>query len=153
MMRLVNFLGAAERAVIIGLSLATLLMIFADIVGRELIGGGIYWASRFGVYGFIFIALLGLPLATERALHIRPQVLERVLAAAPEHVRMLLEHGIAALINGALGGICLLYVLSSVRLAECDPVTGVPLWTILLALPYGFFSTTLRHLCLMGFKS
>ena len=149
MMRFVRLLGKLERVVIIGLFAATLLTIFVDIIGRELIGGGLYWAGRFGVYGFIFIALLGLPLATERALHIRPQVLERVLATLSEYARALFEHGIAALINGMLGVVCLLYAWGSVRLEESDPVTGVPLWAVLLALPYGFFSAALRHICLI----
>jgi TRAP-type C4-dicarboxylate transport system permease small subunit len=120
--------------------------LFADVLGRELFGQGIFGAQKFAVYCNAIAGLLGFAAVVHAGGHLRISAVDQ-LFPGPWHAT------IARLGDLVSCGMCVLlgiyaasYVLSTMRLGETDLLFYAKLWPMQLVLPYIFFSAAIRYL-------
>lgn len=141
-------LQGMQRLEQVGTTLAFAVMVIVlgwDILGRELLGGGKIWATPVAVYANIFLAFIGIGVASAHGAHLRPRFLDRL---GPRRWDATLERiGDAgfALFGAAAAGLCLSMLRESIELAETDPVLPVQIWPLQGILVAGFALAAVRH--------
>lgn len=128
------------------LAFATMVAVLGwDILGRELLGGGKIWATPIAVYCNVFIAFIGMGVASAGGAHLRPKFLD---GAAPRALDGLFNRftdiGFALFSVGA-GWLCLKVTQESVQLAETDPVLQWQVWPFQVILVVAFGIAAVRH--------
>lgn len=129
------------------LAFATMVCVLGwDILGREVFGGGKIWATPIAVYCNVFIAFIGMGLASAGGAHLRPKFLDN---AAPQALdgafNRLTDIGFALFSVGA-AWLCLKVTQQSVQLAETDPVLQWQVWPFQVILVVAFGIAVVRHL-------
>lgn len=133
------------------------LLLLADVVGRELLGMALRWAGApyVGLPGAAKIAVLALIVATFAGLgvvagggtHLRPRLgwtgLPRAWDAALDRI----ADAVTAAGLGAAAACSAVMVGESRALGLLVPTLQWPVWPFQLALPLGFGSAALRHVC------
>ena len=144
--RLLDALFALEKWVAIAAFAVVTVCLFADVIGRELFGQGIFWAQRVSVYGATIAGLLGFALCTARGGHLRPLSFDKLFPAA-------LNVPVNRVADLVSFGICMFlatygteFVVNSFRLGERGQALDMPLWPVQMILPYCFASAGLRYL-------
>ena len=139
-------LQSLERAVAVAAILAAALALIADLVGRELLGQGIFGAQRAAVHLTFIAGMFGFVLAVGSGAHLRVKAAD---AAVPMHWRASVDR------LGSLTSMALLlalawtsaqFVLETQAIGERSPTLGIPIWPIQALMPYAFFSAALRYL-------
>jgi TRAP-type C4-dicarboxylate transport system permease small subunit len=131
-----------------GTTLAFALMVLAlgwDILGRELLGGGKIWATPVAVYANVFIAFVGMGVASAAGSHLRPRVLDRFAPRAADALFDRFTDAGFALFAAGAGVLCWRVLRESVQLEETDPVTQWPVWPFQGFLVAAFAIVVLRH--------
>jgi len=142
---LLRGLGRVEQATT---TLAFALMVVVlgwDILGRELLGGGKIWATPVAVYANVFIAFIGIGIASAGGAHLRPHFFDR---AAPNGADALFSRftdiGMALFAVGA-AVLCWRVMTESIDLQETDPVLQWQVWPFQGFLVVAFAIAVLRH--------
>ena len=117
-------------------------LLIGDVVGREVLGKGIFGAQKMAVYCAIVAAFLGLSLATSANMQLRPSFLDH-LFKGPMVDR--LGDGFAAIFYAFMAVIAILFIQQSMEFSGRAAVLYWLLWPIQLIIPYALFSTGLRH--------
>ena len=144
--RLVEALYLVE-AWIAGLGLGLVaIALFADVVGREAVGSGIFGAQRSAVYGMIVSAFLGLTLATHKGRHIRIEGFDRLVPEAARPLVVRLGHFVSLVICLFLGYWSAEFVLVSFEQGERGMALDVLVWPFKIVLPWAFASAGIRYL-------
>ena len=117
-------------------------LLIGDVVGREVLGKGIFGAQKMAVYCAIVAAFLGLSLATSANMQLRPSFLDH-LFKGPMVDR--LGDGFAAIFYAFMAVIAILFIQQSMEFSDRAAVLYWLLWPIQLIIPYALFSTGLRH--------
>jgi TRAP-type C4-dicarboxylate transport system permease small subunit len=132
----------------LGTTLAFVVMVLVlalDIVGRELLSGGKIWAKPVAVYANVFIAFVGMGIASAGGAHLRPRFMDKL---APEPLDALFDRftdvGFALFSIGA-GWLCWVMLKESIALAETDTVLPWKIWPFQGFLVAGFAFAALRH--------
>ncbi len=120
--------------------------ILADVIGRELFGGGIWGAAKFAVFGTVTAGFLGIGLATHAGMHLRPQFADSWIPARFEPAMQRITPLVTAIIFFFLGVLSFLYVRETFEYGQLAPVLDWPMWIIQLVMPYAFFSNGVRNL-------
>lgn len=140
-----NALQRIEGAVA-ALAYATVaLLLMGDVLGRELLGEGIFGAPKMAVYAAIVAGFLGLALATGAGSHLRPAFLDGVF---PDHLDQRIwqiADAISAIVYLALAWIAIEFVMSTRESGDRAAVLYWVLWPIQIVMPYAFFSCAFRH--------
>jgi TRAP-type C4-dicarboxylate transport system permease small subunit len=135
------------EAWVAGLALAVVAAaLFADIVGRELIGSGIFGAQRTAVYGMIISAFLGFVLASHSGRHIRIEGLDRIVPQALQPAIVRLGHLTSLAICLYLAYWSADFVAVAIEQGERSMAINVLVWPIKLILPWAFLSAGTRYL-------
>lgn len=117
-----------------------------DIFGREVLSSGKIWATPIAVYMNVFIAFIGMGVASSGGAHLRPRFMDRL---APKALDALFDRftdiGFALFCVGA-GVLCGQMVKETIELAETDPVLQWPVWPFQCFLVAAFGLGALRHL-------
>lgn len=140
--RFLRALNAVESIVAALAYVIVAALLIGDIVGREILGKGIFGASRMAVFAAIIAGFLGLSLATAANAHIRPGFMDWVLPGAWADR---IGDVFACVFFGAAGVFAILFVIQSYDYQEKAAVIYWQLWQIQLVIPYAFFSTALKH--------
>lgn len=117
-------------------------LLIGDVLGRELLGKGIFGAQKMAVYCAIVAAFLGLALATSANMQLRPSFLDH-LFKGPMVDR--LGDGFAAVFYGFMAVIAILFIQQSMEFSDRAAVLYWLLWPIQLIIPYALLSTGIRH--------
>ena len=117
-------------------------LLIGDVVGREVLGKGIFGASKMAVFAAIIAGFLGLSLATAANAHIRPAFMDWV--ARGSWIWRVGDAFACAFFIGA-GIFAILFVMQSYEYKEKAAVIYWQLWPIQMVIPYAFFSTAARH--------
>lgn len=140
-----KFLLRLEQA---GTALAFAVMVGVlawDIAGRELFGGGKIWATPIAVYANVFMAFIGIGIASAHGTHLRPRFMDGL---APKALAPLFDRftdvGFALFAAGA-GVLCGRMVQETLQLQETDAVLQWPVWPFQLILVTAFALATTRH--------
>jgi TRAP-type C4-dicarboxylate transport system permease small subunit len=131
-----------------GTSLAFLTMVVVlglDIFGRELLGNGKIWATPIAVYCNVFLAFIGIGIASSTGSHLRPRFFDKLAPKAMDaNFARFTDVGFALFCIGA-GYLCWRITRDSVQLQETDPVLQWQIWPFQVFLIAAFALATLRH--------
>jgi TRAP-type C4-dicarboxylate transport system permease small subunit len=141
-------LKALQRLEQVGTTLAFVVMVGVlawDIAGRELLGGGKIWATPIAVYANVFMAFIGIGIASAHGTHLRPRFFDGLApkTLAPAFDRFT-DAGFALFAVGA-GVLCWQVVQESIQLQETDPVLQWQVWPFQVILVAAFALTAIRH--------
>lgn len=117
-------------------------LLIGDVVGREMLGKGIFGAQKMAVYCAIVAAFLGLSLATSANMQLRPSFLDHVFKG-PMTDRI--GDAFAATFYIFMAVIAILFIEQSMEFKDRAAVLYWLLWPIQLIIPYALFSTGVRH--------
>jgi TRAP-type C4-dicarboxylate transport system permease small subunit len=125
--------------------LVMVLVLGADILGRELLGSGKIWATPIAVYANVFISFIGIGIASASGQHLRPKFMDRL---APRQfdagLDRLTDAGFALFCSGA-SLLCYRMLQQSIDLQETDPVLQWQVWPFQGFLLAAFALASLRH--------
>ncbi|MFK7963482.1 MAG: TRAP transporter small permease [Burkholderiaceae bacterium] len=142
---LLNTLQRIEGAVA-ALAYATVaLLLMGDVLGRELLGEGIFGAPKMAVYAAIVAGFLGLALATGAGSHLRPAFLDGVCPERFDRYVWQIADLISAIVYLGLAWVAIEFVLSTRQSGDRAAVLYWTLWPIQMVMPYAFCSCALRH--------
>ena len=141
-------LSALTRFEQVGTTLAFVVMVGVlgwDILGRELLGSGKIWATPIAVYANVFVAFIGIGVASAGGAHLRPKFFDKAVPAAWNgFFERLTDAGFALFCAGA-AWLCLRMLNDSVKLEETDPVLQWQIWPLQTILVAAFGIAVLRH--------
>ena len=143
--RLLSRIAQFEKLLAIVAFALLVLVVFADVVARELSGAGLYWASRTGVWANVAIVMAGFGLASAQGAHLRPRFADGWLPDSWSRALSFLQHALMALFSLAIGLLAARVVLGSWRLGEVAVDLFLPIWPIQLLLPLAFFVAAVRY--------
>lgn len=138
-------LGQVERAICFTAFMVMVIVVFIDVVFRELTGGGLHWASQAGVYANLFVVMFGLGVASADGRHLRPRFADCWLPDSWQPVLIRLQELLMALFCAAFAVIAATVVQDSIQLAERSAVLGVLIWPFQLVIPVAFGIAGVRH--------
>ena len=117
-------------------------LLIGDVLGREILGKGIFGAQKMAVYAAIVAGFLGLALATASNMQLRPSFLDHVFKG-PMTERI--GDGAAAAFYFFIAVIAVQFIMLSMEYQDRAAVLYWLLWPIQLIIPYALCSTGLRH--------
>jgi C4-dicarboxylate transporter DctQ subunit len=147
MRQLLDWLDRWERRLCVAAFSVLALVLFVDVLLRELSGNGVPWATQTGIFANLVVALFGMGLATSAGSHLRPRFADSWLPGAWDAA---LRRGGNFLSAGLLLFFALIglqFVLETYRLEESATVLRIPLWPLQLLIPASFISTAVRYTC------
>jgi TRAP-type C4-dicarboxylate transport system permease small subunit len=142
---LLRLLLAGERWLAVTAFIVLVAVVFADVLSRELSGGGLYWASRVGVWANVLVVMAGFGLAASDGAHLRPRFADGWLPQSWAGALEFLQQITMALFCLAIAILSLWVVLGSWQLGEVDIDLFLPVWPVQAALPTAFFAAALRY--------
>lgn len=145
--RLLAWLTRVERGLCIAAFAVLVLVLFADVLSRELTAAGLYWAPQVGVWANVLVVAAGVGLASAAGVHLRPRFADSWLPRRWAPVLAVLQHACTALFCGAAGWLALLVVLESRRLGAVSLDLFLPIWPVQALLPAALFAAAIRHAC------
>lgn len=149
-------LATLYRAEIVVACIAFVLVamaLFADVVGREVMGNGIFGAQKFAVFCTAIAGLLGFAIVVHSGGHLRVSVVDRMFPESWHPTMMRLGDIISGAICVFLGLYAVEFVMKSAQLGESDMVFRIKLWPIQMVLPYLFLASALRYFCFAAFPA
>ena len=117
-------------------------LLIGDVLGRELLGAGIFGAQKMAVYAAVVAGFLGLALATSANTQLRPAFLDHLLRG-PVVDRV--GDAFACLFYLFLAVVALQFIQQSMEFEDRAAVLYWLLWPIQIVIPYALASTALRH--------
>lgn len=124
---------------------ALIILVFADVVSRELTGSGLHWARQAGVYANIIVVMIGLGLASDGGAHLRPRFADGWLPPRWTPALRRLQHALMAAFCVAFAGVALGVVLESAELGERSAALQIVVWPVQAVIPLAFGLASLRH--------
>lgn len=144
--RLAHTLQALEMGVAVAAILLAAAALVADLVGRELLGQGIFGAQRAAVFLTFIGGFLGFALATGTGSHLRIKATDHLLPAAWAPALERLGSVVSVVILLALAFYAGRFVLETKGVGERSPTLNIPIWPIQALMVWAFASAALRHL-------
>ncbi len=134
-----------ERIIAIAAFGVLVLVLFGDVLSRELSGSGLHWSAEAGVYANVFLVLAGFGMATAQGSHLRPRFADGWLPQAWEPGLQRLGFLLTAVFCACLCAYSIQLVLETLALGERSLRLGWPVALIQLVLPLAFFAGALRN--------
>lgn len=129
----------------IGLLLVAAVLL-ADVVGREIVGSGIYWGPRLASYSTTVAGMLGFSIVVSAGGHLRPKFLDNTFPESWSQSVDRVADLIAAMLCGFLLWHSALFVLSTAEMGTRAIALDMPVWIVQFVVPYVFASAGLRYL-------
>jgi TRAP-type C4-dicarboxylate transport system permease small subunit len=121
----------------LALTLGTLAL-FADIVGREILGQGIFGAQRTAVYCMAVAGVLGFSYVVSQGGHLRPTVIDKLLPASLDFTMSRVGDFVSGVICCGLAYAAFLFVRGTFEIGEYSMTLPIPIWTVQIILPIAF---------------
>jgi TRAP-type C4-dicarboxylate transport system permease small subunit len=141
-----NGLQRLEKLLVVAAFLLLVVVVFGDVVSRELTGAGLYWASQVGVWANVLVVMAGFGLASADGAHLRPRFTDSWLPRSWEPALCRAQHLCMALFCVAIGMLAARVVFGTWQLGEVSLELFMPVWPVQLFLPLAFAAATVRHL-------
>ncbi len=138
-------IGRFEQVVTFSCFMLLIVVVFADVVMRELVGTGLHWARQVGVYANLFVIMFGIGLASAAGTHLRPRFADQWLPASWSDVLDRLQDGFMALFCAGFAVVATGIVYEGFVLSERSAVLGIVTWPFQAVLPLVFMVATFRH--------
>ncbi|MGB0505722.1 MAG: TRAP transporter small permease [Pikeienuella sp.] len=117
-------------------------LLIGDVLGRELLGVGIFGAQKMAVFAAIVAGFLGLALATSSNSHLRPTFLDPLLKG---QVFDRIGDAMSCVFYLFMAAVAVQFIQLSIEYNDRAAVLYWLLWPIQLVIPYALASTALRH--------
>lgn len=117
-------------------------LLIGDVLGRELLGSGIFGAQKMAVYAAVVAGFLGLALATAANSQLRPAFLDHVFKGA---LVDRIGDAVAAGFYIFMAYVAVLFIQQSMEYQDRAAVLYWLLWPIQIIIPYALASTAIRH--------
>jgi len=121
------------------------LVVFGDVLYRELFGTGLHWARQTGVYANIVVIMFGMGLTSATGQHLRPRFADSWLPEAWDSFLNRCQDGGMALFCMAFAWFAGEVVADSFTLAEQSAVLGIYIWPFQAIIPLAFALSACRH--------
>jgi len=144
---LLNNLQAAERVVAVVAILGAAAALTIDLIGRELLGQGVFGAQRVAVHLTFIAGLLGFAVATGHGAHLRIKATDSLLPASWTPTVERMGSLLSVLLLAGLAWYAALFTRQTASVGEISTALGVPIWPFQAVMVWTFASAALRHLC------
>ena len=125
--------------------LAVMTVVMAsEVVMRYFIGHSLIWAEELVRYLFIWFIFLGSAYCIPVKQHITVDLLVQVLPEKVAHAIECITTVLWILLCGVMTYLTASYTMTVLQRGELSTALHVPMWTIYLAMPTGFFLMTVR---------
>lgn len=138
-------LSRLERVVTIAAFLVLILVLFADVLSRELTGAGLTWARQIGVLANVFLTLVGIGIASAHGTHLRPRFADGWVSESWTPVLETLQDLLMAVFCMAVAAVATIAVRETFLLEERLAVLHWAVWPFQMVLPAVFMVASLRH--------
>lgn len=125
-------------------------LLIGDVVGRELMGQGIFGAQKMAVYAAVVAGFLGLGLATAANQQLRPAFLDHVLTGVWVER---FGDAVSFVFYLFMAWVAVQFIQQSMEFQDRAAVLYWLLWPIQIVIPYALCSTGLRHAIFAGWPS
>jgi C4-dicarboxylate transporter DctQ subunit len=146
MQKLLNRIVLLERWLCMSAFAILILIIFADVLSREISGAGIFWAHEVGVFANIVVVLMGFGLATSQAQHLRPRFADTWLPQAWQPRIMVAGLSFSALFCIMAAVVAAQVVNQTFALQERSLVLQLSIWPLQALLPISLLLAAARFL-------
>lgn len=144
--RALRRLQSLENAIAVIAILGAAVALAADLIGRELLGQGLFGAQRAAVHMTFIAGMLGFAVATGQGAHLRIKATDTLLPAAWTPALDRLGSALSALLLIGLAWYGTRFTLQTASVGERSPTLGIPVWPVQAAMVWAFGSAALRHL-------
>jgi TRAP-type C4-dicarboxylate transport system permease small subunit len=120
-------------------------VVFADVVTREITGSGLLWARQVGVYANIFVVMLGFGLASADGAHLRPRFADNWLPRSWERFLPHVQEALMALFCLTFCLIAAGVLAETFTLKERSVVLRLVIWPVQAVIPVAFGIASVRH--------
>lgn len=120
-------------------------VVFGDVMVREITGSGLLWARQVGVYGNIFVVMMGFGLASANGTHLRPRFADNWLPKSWDGALSRVQEALMALFCLCFAVLAFQVVTETYELNERAVVMRFVIWPIQAVIPLAFTIATLRH--------
>jgi TRAP-type C4-dicarboxylate transport system permease small subunit len=125
--------------------IAMTLILFADVVARELTHSGLITARQYGVYANIVVVMFGLGIASANDAHLRPRFVDSLMSSQFKAATEKLRQATTALFAWACAWLCAWVTLESYQLYEVSALTNMPIAPFMAVMPCAFTLMAIRH--------
>jgi TRAP-type C4-dicarboxylate transport system permease small subunit len=143
--KVLRVLHLSEQALCVTAFALLVVIIFADVLSRELTGAGLYWATQSGVWANVVVVMAGFGLASSNGAHLRPRFADRWLPESWSGLLATAQHAVMSLFCAAAAWLAAMVVAGSFRLGVVSLDLFVPIWPVQLMLPLALATAALRH--------
>jgi TRAP-type C4-dicarboxylate transport system permease small subunit len=143
--RILHAINLGEKWLSVVAFSALVLIIFGDVVSRELTGAGLYWATQSGVWANVLIVMAGFGLASADGAHLRPRFADTWLPLRWLPTLETAQHAVMSLFCAAACWLASGVVLGSWQLGEVSLDLFLPIWPVQIFLPLALSLAALRH--------
>lgn len=119
--------------------------LFADIVGREILGQGIFGAQRTAVYCMAVAGVLGFSYVVSQGGHLRPNIVDKLLPSRFDGAMSRIGDLVSGIICCGLAYAAFLFVRGTFELGEYSMTLPIPIWTVQSVLPIAFGLAALKY--------
>jgi len=142
---LLNNISKLERVLTTLGFIAMTLILFADVVARELTHSGLITARQYGVYANIVVVMFGLGIASANDAHLRPRFVDNLISSRFKAATEKLRQATTALFAWACTWLCAWITLESYQLYEVSALTNMPIAPFMAVMPCAFTLMAIRH--------
>ncbi len=137
--------GRFERAVSFVAFCLLIVVVFADVLSRELTGTGLHWARQVGVYANLVVVMFGLGLASATGAHLRPRFADGWLPASWSPWLTRIAELLMAVFCAAFAIVAADVVVETWRLGVRSTVLRTVVWPVQAVIPLAFALAAVRH--------
>ncbi|WP_246156646.1 TRAP transporter small permease [Aquicoccus porphyridii] len=147
-----GFLGTIDTAIgrIESLFLAVGVLLMAantvsNVIGRYIFQNSIFFSEELNRILIILITFAGISYAARQGRHIRMSAIFDALPVKPRKVLMIIIALVTAVFMFGLAWYSTQYILTQAGRGRVLPSLQIPVWMILVWVPFGFFMTGLQY--------
>lgn len=138
-------IGKGEGALTFVAFTVMVVVVFGDVLVREITGSGLLWARQVGVYGNVVVVMMGFGLASAHGNHLRPRFADNWLPKSWDGALTHAQEALMALFCLAFAVIAWQVVTETYQLQERSVILRIVIWPIQVVIPLAFSVATLRH--------
>jgi len=143
--RLLRGLQSVELALAVAALLAAALALIADLVGRELLGQGVFGAQRAAVHLTFVAGVLGFSVAVGTGAHLRIKAAEAVVPRRWDPAVERAASVVSMLLLLGLAWYAARFTLQTAQVGERSPTLQIPIWPIQAVMVWAFLSGAARY--------
>lgn len=124
---------------------AMTMILFADVMARELTHSGLITARQYGVYANILVVMFGMGIASSQDAHLRPRFIDNLLPDSFKTATATLKEALTAVFAAGCTYLSAWITLESFQLGEISALTGNYIAPFMAIMPLGFTLMAVRH--------